>query len=619
MSANNTRITELDFDTIKANLRAYLEANPEFTDYNFEGSGLSLILDMLAMNTHYLGYYANMAHNESFLDSAVKRASVVSRAKELGYTPRSAIGATATVDVEVLVGGDTPAGVELPEYTVFGAGGISTNSSFTFYNSESAIATIDNENRYWIRNLSIKEGSLNRTRFVATGDYDERFIIPNTNIDTTTLRVTVQTSNVDTTITAFNYATNYTTVTANDPVYFLQEVDGERFEIYFGDGNIGRSIVAGNIIVCEYFVVAGVEANGLREFSIDGVLPAIDSNDTYNARVDTLEAAAGGNAVETTNSIRFYAPKAWTSQNRLVTKDDYTHYIQNLIPNVESVTVWGGEENEPPQYGKVFISLKPLSGVKFSDTAKNNIANDFLKTKAIVSIIPEFVDPDYIYLGVDCAVKYNPNKTTKTATAIGILVTNTINNYFDSNLEKFSSNFYYSKFLRAIDDADASIVGNITTIRMQKRLEPALFRDIGYNLSFSPNKIRPSSLTTSLFSCVINGVQYDDVRFVDQPDELNFSTSYDGAGMLRLASEEGRILLNNVGTINYADGRLVISPLEFIDSKTNDGLVRFTCELQEDSTDVIVLRNNIVILDDTQADPLAGIDVNGLTVEVSVA
>jgi hypothetical protein len=154
---------------------------------------------------------------------------------------------------------------------------------------------------------------------------------------------------------------------------------------------------------------------------------------------------------------------------------------------------------------------------------------------------------------------------------------------------------------------------------MQKRLEPALFRDIGYNLSFSPNKIRPSSLTTSLFSCVINGVQYDDVRFVDQPDELNFSTSYDGAGMLRLASEEGRILLNNVGTINYADGRLVISPLEFIDSKTNDGLVRFTCELQEDSTDVIVLRNNIVILDDTQADPLAGIDVNGLTVEVSVA
>lgn len=616
MSANNTRITELDFDSIKANLRAYLQNNPEFTDYNFEGSGLSLILDMLAMNTHYMGYYANMAHNESFLDTAVKRASVVSRAKELGYTPRSAIGATATVDIEVLVNGDTPAGVELPEFTVFGAGGSAVNSSFTFYNTESKLATIDDDNRYWIRDLIIKEGSLSRSRFVVSGDADERFIIPNTNIDTTTLRVTVQASNVDTTTTAFNHAVNYTTVTANDPVYFLQEVDGEKFELYFGDGNVGLPVVAGNIIVCEYFVVAGEEANGLFAFSIDGVLPAIDSANTYSARVDTLESAAGGSAIETVNSIRFYAPKAWTSQNRLVTKDDYTHYIQNLIPNVESVTVWGGEENEPPQYGKVFISLKPLSGVKFSDTAKANIANDFIKTKAIVSIIPEFVDPDYIYLGVDCTVKYNPARTTKTSNTIGALVTNTITNYFDSNLEKFSSNFYFSKFLRVIDDADVSIVGNVTTIRMQKRLEPALYRDIGYSLSFSPNKLRPSSLSTSFFSCVINGAQYDNVRFGDQPDVLNFSSSYDGAGTLQLLSDTGRLLLTNVGAINYALGTMTIDPLEIIDSKTNDGLIRFTCELQEDSTDVVVLRNNIVVLDDTQADSLAGIENNGLTVEV---
>jgi hypothetical protein len=220
-------------------------------------------------------------------------------------------------------------------------------------------------------------------------------------------------------------------------------------------------------------------------------------------------------------------------------------------------------------------------------------------------------------LGIDCRVKYNSSKTTKTTNTIASIVTSTINSYFDSNLEKFNSNFYFSQLIRAIDDADESIVSNVTTVRMQKRLIPAMFQNIGYSLGFSDNKVRPSTLSTSYFSCVINGIQYDNVRFADQPSELNFSTSYDGSGTIQLRSSEGRLLLTNVGTINYYNGTLSIEPLEFIDSKTNDGLVRFTCELQEDSTDVIVLRNNIIVLDDTQADSIAGIEKNGLTVEVA--
>ena len=393
MPAQNTKITELDFDSIKANLKAFLQANPEFSDYNFEGSALSLLLDLLAVNTHYMGFYANMQANEPFLDTAVKRSSVVSIAKHLGYTPRSAIGSRALVDIEAIITVDDtpPPGITLPAYTVFGSSGLNTSSSFVFYNEEEAVTSADEDGRYWFRNVYIKEGSIAQTRFrVDTSNEDQTFVIPNSRIDTSSLRVTVQNSSTDTTQFVYNPATDYTQVAGTDLVYFLQEVDGEKFEIYFGDDNVGKAVADGNIIICEYLVVAGDVPNGLSSFSVQGTLPATDdSNQTFAARVTTIEAAAGGSEIETTDSIRFYAPKSWTSQNRLVTKDDYTHYILNNLPNVESVSVWGGEDHVPPTYGKVFISLKPLSGFKFSDTAKKNFEDNYLRQRSQGPQIPE--------------------------------------------------------------------------------------------------------------------------------------------------------------------------------------------------------------------------------------
>lgn len=616
MPANNIKITELDFDLIKANLITYLQSLPAFTDYNFAGSGLNTIIDLLAANTHYQAFFANMLFNEGFLDTAVKRSSVVSRAKELGYTPKSAVGATATVNVQVLLGTNPPpAGVELPAGTMFGSSGFGQSSQYAFYNPEKLITVADGNNQYWFNNLVIKEGSPNRTRFVVdTSNPDQKFIIPNTNIDLSTLKVTVQASLTDTTTTTFLPASNYTIVASTDPVYFVQEDDGELFEIYFGDGNVGLPVVSGNVVICEYMVVAGPDANGLSTFSLSGSLLATDSSNSFSARVDTVADSAGGADIESIDSVRFYAPKAWTAQNRLVTKDDYVHYLLNNIPNIESVTVWGGEDAIPPQYGKVFISLKPNSGFKFSDVAKANISANLVKQRSLVSVIPEFLDPDYIYVGVNCKVNYQGTQTNKTDAIIASEVATSIQAYFNTNLERFNNNFYYSKLLAAIDATDPSIVSNDTLITIQKRLTPLLFHSIGYTLSYSPNKIHPSTLTTNYFSCIINGHQYDNVYFADLPYQLNFSTSYNGLGYLQLFDSTNTLILSNVGTVNYATGVISVNPIEFISTTANDGLIRFTVQLQEATLDIQTVRNAIIVLDDTVADPLSNILTNGLVV-----
>jgi hypothetical protein len=616
MPAANVQITSLDFDQIKSSLLAYLRADSTFTDYNFAGSGLNTLVDLLTANTHYQAFYANMLANEGFLDTAVKRSSVVSRAKELGYTPRSTIGATALVNIQALLGGNSPpAGVYLPARTVFGSAGLNQSSGFSFYNDSSMVATADGGGQYWFRNVTIKEGSPNRSRFlVNTSNVDQKFILPNIKIDTSTLRVSVQASTTDTTTIVFTPALNYTTITGIDPVYFLQEVDGELFEIYFGDGNIGLPLDNNNIVICEYMVVAGETANGLSTFSIPGALLATDSGNTFRTRVDTISDSAGGSAIESVDSVRFYAPKAWTSQNRLVTKDDYEHYLLNNVPNVESVSVWGGEDNLPPIYGKVFISLKPNSGYVFSDVAKGNIETNLLKIKSLVSIIPTFLDPEYIHVGVVSEVNYRGTVTNKTDNAIALVATDTIRAYFTNNLERFNANFYFSQLVASIDLSDPAIISNNTQVTLQKRLVPSLFRTIGYTVAFTPNKIHPSKLVTSWFSCVLGGHQYDTVQFKDVPDIENFSTSYEGSGTLQLCDSSNNIILTNVGTINYATGVIKIEPIEFIGVDSNDNTIRFTVYLQEDSLDVETVRNNIVVLDDTAADPLAGIFNNGLIV-----
>lgn len=621
MAAKNQRIAELDFDAIKANLKTFLSSQTEFSDYNFEGSALSTLLDLLAVNTHYIGFYANMMANEAFLDTAVKRASVVSLAKHLGYTPRSARGAIAVVDIEALVpsGDPNPQGVTLPAYSIFGSSGVGVSSSHVFFNLSEHLTIADDNGRFWFRDVELVEGSLNRSRFVySSADSDKKIIIPNKNVDTTTLKVRVQTSANVNTQTTFTPATNYVNIKGTDPVYFLQEVDGELFEIYFGDDNVGKALVDGNVVIVDYLVVTGPEANGLSEFSIQTPLPSTeDSNVTFAARVDTLDPASGGATIESLDSIRFYAPKSWTAQNRLVTKEDYQHYIQQTFPNVESVAIWGGEDHVPPQYGKVFISLKPYSGFRFSNLAKQNFVENFLSQKTLVSITPEFVDPDYIHVGVHTVVRYDESKTTKTADQIATAVRNTITNYFDNILEKFNTNFYFSNLLSTIDTCDTAIVSNITTITLQKRLQPTLFRKLGYSVNFSPNQIRPSSLSSSRFNAVINGIEYDNASYKDIPDQLNFSTSYDGNGTIQVISSTGAVLYANAGTINYATGEITLVPIEFLDALTNDGYIRFTVELQEDSVDVLVERNNIIILDDTIKDSNLGLNNQGLTVETA--
>lgn len=479
-SANtNLRISEVDFDSIKSNMKTFLKNQSEFSDYDFEGSAMNILLDVLAYNTHYMAYYLNMTANEMFLDTAQLRNSVLSHAKMLGYTPRSKTGATAYVNVTITPPeSNSQTTLSIPKYTQFISEAVdSVNYNFVTLDSYTATKS---SNTFSYSNVSIHEGEVITYQFTQDqSNPRQRFSIASDSIDTKTLIVVAQQSISNTTQQVYTLRDDLTELTQNSTVYFLDETENGSYTLYFGDGVFGKSLSNGNIVQISYLDTNGVAPNKANIFSIANPIGTFS-----NVLVTTVSSAAAGADKESIEEIKFRAPIFYTTQNRAVTKNDYAILLKRDYPNIDSLSIWGGEEYDPPQYGKVFISIKPTSGFVLTEQQKLDIIEDIVKTRSILTVTPDIVDPDYLFLKFTISVYYDPSKTTRTADEIKALVRQTVLNYRDNNLNTFNSVFRNSKMQYMIDQCEKSITSCDVEVYLVKQVRLVNGVTQNYNINF---------------------------------------------------------------------------------------------------------------------------------------
>ena len=506
--ADRLRVTELDFDTIKTNLKTFLNQQSEFTDYDFEGSGLNVLLDILAYNTHYNAYYLNMVANESFLDTAILRDSVVSHAKTLGYVPHSTTSSVATINFRANSSTSTSGTLTLPAGFGFLSNQIDSKP-YNFVVLEDTTAS-KADNSYYFENLEIYEGQLITYRFVhnSASNPKQVFTLPDENIDTSTIKIEISPSSGNTQLTVYNLVSDILDVGVDSEVYYLQENKSGKYQIYFGNDSVGKSLPDGAIVNATFLRTNGTAANKANNYvATSGVTDSLSEYIT-NFVITPVSAAAGGAVRESVDDIKFGAVAQFTTQNRLVTIKDYESYIKKNYPSVDSLSVWGGEEEDPPTYGKVYISLKPKSNYYISETEKQRIIDEIISPKAIVSVGAEIRDPKYLYLLVDNYVEYNKNKTSQTSESIKNSIRNAILLYRDTNLNKFDTTFVLSKLQDSIDGVDLNaITGSETTLRIQKRFEPTLGSSTTYTIEFNAALNRGTTtnkLTSSEFTIYDN-------------------------------------------------------------------------------------------------------------------
>lgn len=479
------RVTELDFDTIKQNLKTFLKQQNEFTDYDFEGSGLSILLDILAYNTHYNAYYLNMVANESFLDTALLRDSVVSHAKTLGYVPYSTSASVSIIDFTVNATNNNPATLTIPKGYSFLSNQID-GRTYNFVVMNDVTATKANS-AYYFEDIEIKEGQLVSYRFThdQSSNPKQIFNLPESGIDTSTIVVSVSPTSTSTDIETYNRVTDILDVTTTSKVFFLQENRNGTYDIYFGNNTAGIKIPDGAVVYVSYLVTNGTLANKANAFR--AASPLVDSLGTSltNFNVSVTSSASGGADREAIDSIKFNAAAQYTTQNRLVTIPDYESFIKKNYPAVDSLSVWGGDEETPKVYGKVFVSLKPKEGFFISEAEKERIIDDILKSKSIVSVSTEIKDPNYLYILLNTNVRYDSRKTTITEDSLRNFIKNSILIYNNTNLNKFDSTLIVSRLQDAIDNSDKSILGNDLVLKVQKRFEPLLNQTASYTIDFN--------------------------------------------------------------------------------------------------------------------------------------
>lgn len=476
------KVAELDFDTIKTNLRSFLKSQSEFSDYDFEGSGLSVLLDVLAYNTNYMGYYLNMVANEMFIDTALSRKSVVSHAKLLGYTPRSVAASRATINVAFTpVTNDSNGAISIPRFTRF-LSESKDGVNYVFVTTSSRVLTKNTiTGLFNADTLEIKEGQPLAITFTYDSQTNPKqiFELPESNIDVSTIQVRVQKSAENANQETYILAQDATNVDAEAPVYYMEENKNGKYQVYFGDGIIGKKLVNGNIVIVSYIVSSGIAANGLKSFRL---VDTILSGSTVAITLD--QESTSGAPAEDIEQIRFNAPKSFIAQNRAVTKNDYIALINRDYPYFEAVNVWGGEENTPPVYGKVFFTAKPLGGYEITTTEIEFVKNSIIKPFSILTVTPEYVPADYNYLNVFANVYYDPSKTPKTPEEINATLIATIRNFANNNLNSFNSTFRVSQLSREIDDSDFSITSNDIEIVLEKRITIDTTRPATYTLNF---------------------------------------------------------------------------------------------------------------------------------------
>jgi len=502
--ADRLRVTELDFDTIKQNLKTFLNQQTEFTDYDFEGSGLSVLLDILAYNTHYQAYYLNMIANEAFLDTALLRDSVVSHAKTLGYVPYSRKAPAATINFTVSTNSSNTATLTIPKGFRFLSDNID-DVSYNFVTLSETVVTKANTNFSFL-NLKIYEGQLVSYSFVQNDSTNPKqvFTLPDAGIDTTTLTVTVQPSESNTNVIVYTLASDASNTSSQAAVFYLQENKSEKYDIYFGDDVIGKKLPDGGIVNVTYLVTNADAANKANNFvATDSLVDSLGNSQT-NFTINPISEASGGAERESVDEIKFSAPLQYTTQNRLVTAKDYEAYIKKNYPSVDSLSVWGGEDEIPRVYGKVFISLKPRDNYYLSEAEKQRILDEIVGPKSIISISSEIRDPDYLYILLNNQVKYDSKKTTFTEAQLTTQIRNAIINYKQTYLNKFNAIFALSKVQDQIDNVDTNaIIGSETTVKLQKRIVPELNQSSNYTITFGVPIKRGTladRLTTTEFS-----------------------------------------------------------------------------------------------------------------------
>jgi len=597
--ATKLDISQLDFDGIKDNLKTFLSQQDEFIDYDFEGSGMNILLDTLAYNTHYLAYNANMLANEMYLDSADQRTSVVSLAKQVGYTPRSASASQATIDVVVNDGSGSS--ITMSRGTKFTTTVDGTNYSFV---NNADISVSPSDGVYKFSNLVIYEGTYLNYKYTAnTTDTEQRFVIPNDNVDTTTLTVKVQESSTDSTTNTYTLASGITNLDSSSKVYFLQEIENGRFEVYFGDGVLGQSVADGNIVILDYITCNRDEPNGATSFTLSGTVGGF-----ANVTITTVGNAAGGNDPETIKSIKYNAPRDYSAQDRAVTADDYKVLVKSLYANAQSVQVYGGEDAAVPDYGKVYISIKAKSGSNLTEVTKVSLVRS-LKSFAVASVTPVIIDPETTFITLTTTFKYDSSLTTKDISTLQTNVSDAISLYNTDTLENFTGMFRYSAVGQVIDGADTSILSNITKIKMYKYITPTLNSGLKYTLSFNNAFYNPHSGHNASAGGIVSSTGFkisgDDTNehFLDDDGTGNVRTYY-LSGTTRIYTD------SSYGTIDYTTGEIILTSANITSVSNVDGAtstqVRVT--VTPSSNDIVPVRNQVLSIDTANSSITGSVD-----------
>jgi hypothetical protein len=519
--ANNVlTVSELDFDLIKQNMLTFFQNQDKFKDYDFTGSSLNILMDILAYNTHYLNWYSNMVGNEAFLDSAILRNNIVSRAKHLGYVPGSSRGAQANVDITITPpGGDPTSTLSLPQYTTFQSESID-DVNYTFVNTDAlTVSKNTTSNTFTFTGVTLTQGEpFTYTFTVDNTNLNSRFIIPDANIDTSTLIVSVVQIGSPTVV--YEQFEDLAELTSNSTVYFLEAADEGQYAIRFGDGNIGVKLISGDSVVVNYLSTSGPLAEKANVFTTTSPIGGFS-----NVIVSTNDKAAGGIDTETNDSIRFSAPIYYTAQNRAVTILDFSIILKDF-PVIDQVNAWGGEDNDPVAYGKVFISLKPKQGYALTNIEKQRIIDTLVKNRNVVGITPVIVDPNYLFVLINTKVYFNQKDTNKVPSTISSMVYSSITDYANTNFGSFNSSLLQSKMQSAIDNSEQSITNDEVTIYLQKRISPTLNVSNTYTISYN-NPIRIGTISDKFYT--YPSFQYTDNFGIDQPncyiEEIPFSES----------------------------------------------------------------------------------------------
>ena len=607
MAQHRLDISELDFENIKSSLKRFLSNQTQFKDYDFEGSSMAVLLDLLAYNTHYLAYNANFVANEMFMDTAQLRSSVASLAKLVGYTPNSARAPIA--DLKLVINDATGSTVTIPAGTKFSSS--IDGLTYTFVTiGDHVVQPVDGV--YTAQSLNVYEGtyvSYNYT-FDST-DIDQRFLIPSDRADSTTIKVAVQNSASDVTTATYNKATSITELNGDSKVYFLQEAEDGQYEIYFGDGVIGKKLTDGNIISISYVVTNKTEANGATSFSLSGSISGFtDVTITVNS------SAQGGAEPESLQSIKTSSANFYASQDRAVTVEDYKSKTKQLYANVQSVSAWGGEDNDVPFYGRVYISILPTSGSNLTESTKSRIITD-LKKYSVASVTPVIVDPEITNIILRSSIKFDQTATTKVADAIKSDVITTITNYNANTLQSFDNMFRHSKMTGLIDDTDESILSNVTTVQLRKSFTPTIGSSQKYSIAFSNALYNPHSGHASDGGGILSssGFKIDgnttDVFFLDD----------DGNGNVRRYKMDGsaRSYANATqGSIDYSSGLVEVNSLNVSNIENIRGAASTVIEItvKPNSNDIVPIRNQVLEIDvanssvTVEADTLVGGSAN---------